>query len=80
MMLSYGLAAASSGFLIPQLENPDIGFGISVEEGSWLCKFSIWLIYNSIVTHQLYLREFSFQEWVMVARVLKSVYFKKIVV
>ena len=44
MMLSYGLAAASSGFLIPQLENPDIGFGISVEEGSWLCKFCICLI------------------------------------
>ena len=44
MMLSYGLAAASSGFLIPQLENHDIGFGISVEEGSWLCKFCIWLI------------------------------------
>jgi hypothetical protein len=38
MTTSYGMAVASSGFLIPQLENPDIGFGISVEEGSWLCK------------------------------------------
>jgi hypothetical protein len=43
MTTSYGMAVASSGFLIPQLENPDIGFGISVEEGSWLCKLQTWI-------------------------------------
>ena len=46
MTTSYGMAVASSGFLIPQLENPDIGFGISVEEGSWLCKLQTWTNYN----------------------------------
>ena len=44
MTTSYGMAVASSGFLIPQLENPVIGFGISVEEGSWLCKLQTWTI------------------------------------
>ena len=36
MMTCYGLVVPSSGFMIPQLEDPDSGFGISVEEGSWL--------------------------------------------
>ena len=36
MMLCYGLVVPSSGFLIPQLEDPKIGFGITTEEGSWL--------------------------------------------
>ena len=35
MMACYGLVVPSSGFLIPQLEDPDTGFGIDKEEGSW---------------------------------------------
>ena len=43
MTTSYGMAVASSGFLIPQLENPDIGFGISIilgntEKTNWVIK------------------------------------------
>ena len=41
MMLCYGLSYPSSGFLIPQLEDPQIGFGISVEEGSWLASIMV---------------------------------------
>ena len=36
MMTCYGLICPASGFLIPQLEDPIIGFGINKEEGSWL--------------------------------------------
>ena len=51
MMTSYGLAAASSGFLIPQLEDPAIGFGITIEEGSWLCKYhSFTVVATSVAT------------------------------
>ena len=28
----------ASGLIIPQLEDPEIGFGISKEDGSWLGK------------------------------------------
>ena len=36
MMMCYGLVRPASGFLIPQLEDPEIGFGIDKEQGSWL--------------------------------------------
>ena len=49
MMTSYGLAAASSGFLIPQLEDPAIGFGITIEEGSWLCKYHSFMSYKTFI-------------------------------
>jgi hypothetical protein len=38
LMVGMGMAFASSGFLIPRLENPDSGFGMSLEQGSWLGK------------------------------------------
>lgn len=38
MMTCYGLICPASGFLLPQLEDPIIGFGINKEEGSWLGK------------------------------------------
>ena len=38
MMACYGLTVPASGFLIPQLEDSVIGFGINKEEGSWLGK------------------------------------------
>ena len=41
MMTCYGLICPASGFLIPQLEDPDIGFSITKEEGSWLGK--VWI-------------------------------------
>ena len=41
MMLCYGLVVPSSGFLIPQLEDSQIGFGISMEEGSWLASIMV---------------------------------------
>ena len=37
-MFCYGLIIPASGFLLPQLERTDVGFGISKEEGSWLGK------------------------------------------
>ena len=36
MMMSYGLVTPASGFLIPQLEDSNIGFGINKDQGSWL--------------------------------------------
>ena len=36
MMTCYGFVFSASGFLIPQLEDQKIGFGISKEAGSWL--------------------------------------------
>ena len=36
MMTCYGLVVPASAFMIPQLEDPDSGFGISLDEGSWL--------------------------------------------
>ena len=40
MVACHGLTVPVSGFLIPQLEDPKIGFGINKEEGSWLGKCS----------------------------------------
>ena len=53
LMVGMGMAFASSGFLIPRLENPDSGFGISLEQGSWLGKWNcfagpLYLIYDKI--------------------------------
>ena len=57
MMTCYGLICPASGFLIPQLEDPIIGFGINKEEGSWLGIYlnsvkisSIWPIWNNFGT------------------------------
>ena len=36
MMACYGLVTPASAFLIPQLEDPINGFGITLDEGSWL--------------------------------------------
>ena len=36
MMTCYGMVFSASGFMIPQLEDPVHGFGISKEDGSWL--------------------------------------------
>ena len=38
MMACYGLVTPASAFLIPQLEDPINGFGLTLEEGSWLGK------------------------------------------
>ena len=44
--MCYGLVRPASGFLIPQLEDPEIGFGIDKEQGSWLgtkiANLAIW--------------------------------------
>ena len=46
MMMCYGLVRPASGFLIPQLEDPEIGFGIDKDQGSWLgtkiANLAIW--------------------------------------
>ena len=36
MYVSTGLIFAASGYLIPQLQNTQTGFGISIAEGSWV--------------------------------------------
>lgn len=41
MMTAYGLVVPASGFLIPQLEDPINGFGISIDEGSWLASIMV---------------------------------------
>ena len=38
MYVCHGMIFAASGFLIPKLEDPIEGFGISVDEGSWVGK------------------------------------------
>lgn len=38
MMTCYGLVVPASAFMIPQLEDPVTGFGITIDEGSWLGK------------------------------------------
>ena len=38
MYVCHGMIFAASGFLIPKLEDPIEGFGISVNEGSWVGK------------------------------------------
>lgn len=40
-MTAYGLVASASSFLIPQLEDPELGFGISMDEGSWLASIMV---------------------------------------
>ena len=50
LMSAMGLTFGTSGFLIPKLENPLTGFGISLEQGSWLGKFTQYAqsIFNKI--------------------------------
>ena len=38
MYVCHGMIFAASGFLIPKLEDSIEGFGISVNEGSWVGK------------------------------------------
>ena len=38
MYVCHGMIFAASGFLIPKLEDSKDGFGISVDEGSWIGK------------------------------------------
>ena len=38
-MCAMGLTNGTSGFLIPKLEDSVTGFGISLEQGSWLGEF-----------------------------------------
>lgn len=40
-MTAYGLVASCSSFLIPQLEDPVNGFGITLDEGSWLASIMV---------------------------------------
>ena len=37
----YGLTCSASGFIIPQLEDPVTGFGISKEDGSWIASMYV---------------------------------------
>ena len=48
MMTCYGLVVPASAFMIPQLEDPDSGFGISLDEGSWLGKLEANIYINLI--------------------------------
>ena len=41
MYVCHGMIFAASGFLIPKLEDPIEGFGISVDEGSWVGKIFV---------------------------------------
>ena len=50
-MMCYGLVRPASGFLIPQLEDPEIGFGIDKEQGSWLGTLQQCCIFHD-TTHQ----------------------------
>ena len=43
MYVGQGIIFATSGFLIPKLEDPTDGFGISIDEGSWVGKLSIFV-------------------------------------
>ena len=38
MNTCYGLVFCASGFMIPQLEDSEKGFGITKEQGSWFGK------------------------------------------
>ena len=38
MLFCFGLIFPQSGFILPQLEDPDTGFGIDKEQGSWFGK------------------------------------------
>ena len=37
-MVCMGLTFGTTGFLIPRLEDIETGFGITLEQGSWLGK------------------------------------------
>ena len=41
MMTCYGIVFSASGFMIPQLEDPFTGFGITKEQGSWLASIMV---------------------------------------
>ena len=41
MMTCYGIVFSASGFMIPQLENPITGFGITKDQGSWLASIMV---------------------------------------
>ena len=41
MYVCHGMIFAASGFLIPKLEDSIEGFGISVDEGSWVGKIFV---------------------------------------
>ena len=57
MYVCQGMIFATSGFLIPKLEDPTDGFGISIDQGSWVGKLSIFvhnhvkLVIHSLVTN-----------------------------
>ena len=36
MYVCLGMIFSASGFLIPKLEDPKDGFGISIDDGSWV--------------------------------------------
>ena len=38
MLCCAGFTSSASGFLIPQLEDPILGFGITTDEGSWMAS------------------------------------------
>ena len=45
MLVCAGISFSASGFLIPQLEDPAVGFGITSDDGSWICQESpTWFI------------------------------------
>ena len=41
MMTCYGIVFSASGFMIPQLEDPITGFGITKDQGSWLASIMV---------------------------------------
>lgn len=41
LMACYGLVVPASGFLIPQLEDKVEGFGITLDQGSWLASVMV---------------------------------------
>ena len=42
MLTCHGISMATSGFLIPQLEDPLLGFGITTDEGSWIASITVF--------------------------------------
>ena len=38
MLVCAGISFSASGFLIPQLEDPAVGFGITSDDGSWIAS------------------------------------------
>ena len=41
MLTCYGFCTSTSGFLIPQLEDSKVGFGITTEDGSWIASIMV---------------------------------------